>query len=310
MDLCSWQGNGWVETGSGDQGNSLAASVDVARGGIFSMKAIMNHRASSLGAFAVAAALGCLASTANALPALQVDFLGGSYDVADESVVTTEENFTLYTYATPTGNLSANDILSDTFKLSIALLPQVGPDAVNLGSFTYSIGGGPTVTVDVTDDMTYGNPPLESLVEKDPGDLSPHGVFPTFFYEVPFQFIANQTSTGYNVQDDPGLGPDDAGSDMFYRAFDFDVTGLDVGVDLHFDLYNTKLAKKSQTDIDADLFAPFSHDGFTQRDGDDGGGGGGGGDGETAVPEPISAFTSLMGMGALVVATRRRRPRK
>lgn len=238
-----------------------------------------------------------VASPAMAVPALQLDILGGTYDASpdEESIITTSDVFTVYAL----GKKSKVD-LADTFMLSIALVPMTGPGDAALGSFDYTIDGGSTTTVNATSDMTYGVPPLESDASHDGGDLSKHGIFETFFVEIPFLFDAGMQSGEYNVQDDPGIGPQ-AGSALYYRAFDIDASLLALGYDLHFDLYSTKA--KRNGDIDIDLFAPFSHDAGTHREDDNppppppG----------VAMPEPTTAIASLIALTGLALRTTRRR---
>jgi hypothetical protein len=106
--------------------------------------------------------------------------------------------------------------------------------------------------------MVYGTPPAETFMAADAGDLAKHGIFPTYFKEMPFTFNPFNRAGAYNVQDDPGtLTPNPLGT-LYYASFNVDATGLAAGYGLHFDLYNT--VTKNGGDIDSRLFAPFSHD--------------------------------------------------
>ena len=61
---------------------------------------------------------------AMAYPALQIDIFGGTYSAGPSDVVTEADTFSLYAYATPSGNLDIATILSDTYFLSVALTPK------------------------------------------------------------------------------------------------------------------------------------------------------------------------------------------
>lgn len=154
--------------------------------------------------------------------------------------------------------------LGDTYYISVALTPQTGPDSADLGSF--SIDG---TTVDVTDDMVYGVPPLEYAVEHDAKDLPKHDVYETFFYELAFQFDETDQITPYNTQDRAISGDPipTSGEGMYYASFEVDWSGLDSGYGLHFDLYSSDLYsynfESTNEDIDVKSFAPFSHDAET-----------------------------------------------
>ena len=94
---------------------------------------------------------------------------------------------------------------------------------------------------------------------------------------------------------DPTTAPDDVGG-MFYVQFLIDATNLVAGVDLHYDLYNTKLGNQLAMgdELDIDQFAPFSHDAGTMR-----------------VPEPGTFRLLAFGLGLLALgAGLRRRERR
>jgi len=226
-----------------------------------------------------------IATPARAVPVLQLDIYGGTYDTSTETVMASSNSFSLYAYGLSTGSNAIS--LTDSFFLSMALVPMTSL-AGNYGSFT--ING---ITVNVTGDMTYGNPPLETILggaEHDGGDLGPHSIFPTYFAEQMFTFSAGNQSGVYNTQDDAGLGPQ-AGTGMYYKKFDFDISGLAAGYGLHFDLYNEKI--KSSGDIDINKFAPFSHDAGAMV--------------MTPIPEPETYAMLIAGLGLLGFVARRRR---
>lgn len=214
-----------------------------------------------------------------AVPTLQLDILGGSYDNTDESVfLETDGSGELAAYCSP-GN--KNNCSMEHF-ISIAILDANGNgvDAgTDFGSFLFN---GTTYN---TNALTYGIPPLEAAPEedKDDGDLAKHGVFPTLFAEVGFDF-SGDTRDVVNVQDNPGTTADTSQSDMFFETFNFDVSGLNEGWRLHFDLYNEEY---KGADRDVDDFAPFSHDAYVEMTG--------GNEPPRRVPEP----TSILALGLI-----------
>ena len=222
-----------------------------------------------------------------AIPTLQLDIGGGTYDSVTETIVTNASSFTLYTLLTPKENIGSEDLaalLADTYYISAAVTPKV-ETPVDLGSFEFD---GDTIAV--TDDLAYGIPPTENDMEFDPHDLNHGDFFPTYFGEFAFQFEAVNTVDAYNAQDDTGQYADTlGGTGAYYAAISVDISNLAAGYNLHFDLYNTEFAKKDYTDIDIDSFAPFSHDAETRT--------------PTPVPEPATLFlfgTGLLGFGGFV----------
>ena len=224
------------------------------------------------------------AGSALAVPVLQLDIDGGFYVAAGEdSIMTSDEIFSVYAYATPKNNKPSTEaeILADTYYLSIALSPQVDEPGGDFGSFV--VNG---TTVNATQDMTFGTPPTTA-----DRDIGSHGVYDTYYYEIEFSLNPANTSGVYNTQDAAGSGPI-AGQGMFFEEFEIDLSNLASGMNLHFDLYN--LYAKNNGMIFVDDFAPFSHDAASAR--------------VVTVPAPGTLGLILLGfVGILIGQSRTRR---
>ena len=236
-----------------------------------------------------------VSTAASAVPVLQLDIAGGHYASAGETIVTSADAFSVYAYATPSGNVHSSDILGRTFYLSVALTPETSQGGASLGSFTVN---GHTYLA--TQDMTFGVPPIETtgLAGHDGGDLGSHDVFSTHFVEIPFTFTAANRSGEYNTADHAGQGPI-AGNDMYYAAFSVDKSLLSDTKQIHFDLYSVsaRTSRNGTTDRDINRFAPFSHDaGTIARPG-------------APVPEPTAALVFGTALVITSYSTRRRSDR-
>jgi len=228
----------------------------------------------------------CLHSlSALAVPLLQLDIDSGVYDASptEESTITTASVFDLYALGKHTSNKFD---LSETYHISAALTPKTNfsfPDD-DFGSFevSYTDASGATQNkvIQVTADMTFGIPPLEANWDAahDGGDLGSHDIYDTYFYELNFKFDAGSTVNSYNTEDDVAVS-----GTLLRETFSFDLTNLQIGYDLHFDLYSNKV--KGGGDFDIDNFAPFSHDAGSQR----------------AVPVPTPAGLLLLLVGLILV---------
>jgi hypothetical protein len=207
------------------------------------------------------ATLGLASVPAFALPSLQLDILGGYYNQTgnslydDQTVVASRQNFTLYALM----ELSRKTPLGDTYYLSMALFPNTASTG-DPGSFIFN-----GRTIDVSEDMVYGNPGLPA-----------HGIYQTNYFLYDFTFNHENTVGRYNVQDDPG-GFGQPGSSLYYAAFNVDTSGLASGLSIHFDLFNSKT--KAPFSHDAQSFASESH---------------------YAIPEPATFLLLASGLAGLI----------
>jgi len=231
-----------------------------------------------LGILTMCGLLAVEAPVAQAYPALQLDIAGGYYDSTTQTIMTNSNTFTLYALIDTAARPGSAPSLTDTYYISVALEP-VTSTAANLGSFSLN-----STTVNVTSGMTFGTPPIEllGLATTDPGDLAPHGIYPTYFREFAFTFNPLNTVGTYNTATTPGgITANLGGAGSLYAAFQVDMSLMDPNYALHFDLYNERVGRGGSGDIDANYFAPFSHDAGTTT--------------TRGVPEPSAAL--LLGIG-------------
>lgn len=232
---------------------------------------------------AIAFAL-CGATSAYALPELQLTIVGGNYNGTTETTLAGGSLFNLYALFTPK-KISP----TDTFYIAAALEKGPGDGSVNdLGPLSNSaISGGSFVfggsTVNVSGDMAYGTP----------NGLPTHGEYSTFFKEFSFIFSGQKTSA-FNTETTTPTSDLLAGCTVgcaYFESFAVDMTNLDPTYSIHFDLYH------KNADGVVSVFAPFSHDAQSGNGGCDG-------DCDGHVPEPSTS--ALFGLALVALAAVRR----
>lgn len=195
-------------------------------------------------------------SSARAVPELQLDIIGGSYDNTTETVISNASAATVVALRTLSGSEAAqsDEILSETAYMSMAALKSNG-DAVGLEELNGALIDINGVTF-TEQEFLFGTPPDGAAQNK---DLPSHSVYETSFLEMAFQFSAENQTAEYNTAETPGasslyLG----GLGSFFKEFTVSVATLADDVYLHFDLYT--LTMGSTAELEVDKFAPFSHD--------------------------------------------------
>lgn len=193
-----------------------------------------------------------LASTAQAVPSLQLDIAGGTYDNSTQTINATNSIFTLRALLTPQTNDDTAALLNDIYYISAAITPQLDSSAdFNLGSFT--IDG---TLINVTDEsLRYGAPPLHDLdggisdsgdLQYKAGDLQSHGIFDAFYTEIAFKFSSNEKATTYNTQEHytttnyPNGFVVNPNGESYYAEFSINTSNVNNPYAVHFDLYETE----------------------------------------------------------------------
>lgn len=192
-----------------------------------------------------------LAGGARAVPCLQLDILGGTYDVSTETTVASADSFVLRALL----RVTSSTPLSDTYYVSAAIEPMLG----NVGSLP-DIG---SVVIDGTiysstlnaSAWQWGSPPIDAIDNSSgtgSNNLPSHGAFPTYYLEFAFNFDSSHLVSSYNT----ATGASASGQ-LYYHDFTIDVSQLADPRIVHFDLYSEEVRNG---DYSVDKFAPFSHD--------------------------------------------------
>jgi hypothetical protein len=231
----------------------------------------MNFKTLTAAGALVLAAVGM----SSAYPLLQLDIVGGTYDAGTQTVMSNSNDFNLCAML---DRYNPKFTGYDNFTISMAVTPGVNSPS-DLGSVIFN---GEEITI--TDEMTFGIPPIDAYVGNKDDELQKHGIFPTYFKEFQFNFDPSKTTAIYNAETQTGVNPTTiAGSDLAYSLFNVKTAGLADGYEVHFDLY------KTYQDLDGDVgvsdFAPFSHDAQSSS--------------PTSVPEPSSVSMMLLGFTML-----------
>lgn len=217
------------------------------------------------------AAIFLVARPVQAVPTLQLDIAGGSYDVINEDIVGGGSPVTLAALLVEDGDT----FVDSTFCLSFAIVKLDGYGSY--GGIAESDAGWGTFSYAGAVEH-YGIPPYPAE------DLPKHGVFETRYFEVGLDFTTYDylADSSYNSQTGDHVYPLPAGDEgMYVKLIEgVDVSGLASGYALHVDLYQ----KDSEGNVVE--FAPFSHD--------------------ATIPEPTSFVLTAAGIALFGLIRRRR----
>ena len=258
------------------------------------LRFIMGGGKEIVSALAVVVLLG--GGPALAIPTLQLDIGGGTY--VDGTTVANANAFDVYALLSP----DSDSTLSSVYRISAALYPKTANSspAPAIGSFSFA-----GTSYNVAADMAWGRPPdaLLAGTTEVGTELPSHGIFDTYFMEFEVVFDANHQYAVYNVAETPGDPVAAIDSGFYGQSFAVDVSGLDAGYGIHFDLYqvasgtvNGNGARVRGTDVlttDMVEFAPFSHDAESSTS-------------RTTVPDGASTVT-LLGLALTGIAAISRR---
>ena len=177
------------------------------------------------------------------MPAFQLDIVDGPnntviYDPVTQSVVTQANAFTLGAILTPGGGAPAQTAPA---YLSIAILGALGQSIASPpAAVTVTVNG----IVYTAAAFALGTPSIPS-----------HGVFPTSYMQIGFNFATATRINAYDVALAPGGWTANPAGGAFVMPFDIVVSGFGNQL-LHFDLYSQEVRQNGNSAS----FAPFSHD--------------------------------------------------
>lgn len=144
------------------------------------------------------------ATSAFAVPSLQLYIPGGEYDAASETWYTTAQDFELWVVAAGLNHGTIYDI-----HLVASSIGQTPTD----GALTITPEGGVDTTYNAAD-YTYGTPPVSDPI---PG----HGVFPVDYVEM---LVASQTTSGPFPDTVQDYIPGGDGTNLYGQIFKFDIS--------------------------------------------------------------------------------------
>jgi hypothetical protein len=202
----------------------------------------------------LALAFGLRASAANAIPSLQLGPGTGdwTYNAATQTWETADNPLNLLATANATtgnGDYAWDDNTNTTryAYLVVSAVPKTTEtEPPSLFDITVENDGG------VLSLNTSGNgaPPLS-----DPNDLSPHGIFDTYFEIYEFQFDGSVVTISDTQPGETGTG------DGYQEFFDITINSLAESVEqVHFDLFTIEGGGQLTSTSMVEAFAPFSHD--------------------------------------------------
>ncbi|OGC90874.1 MAG: hypothetical protein A2W25_13170 [candidate division Zixibacteria bacterium RBG_16_53_22] len=215
------------------------------------------------------------ATSAFAVPAIQLFISGATYDWSEQSWIVTGNSFDLYV-------VSANNIKQDVM-VSMALAPTDQPGNADINFAGDEVG---------LSDWRYGYAPIDNAWWRWNGgeDLPRHGIYPTWFTEINTGDYGLSSNVG-DVQPDsfgnywnPATGSGGAPAGGEVKMFHVETNGIYSF--LHFDAYTLN------ADGSINQFAPFSHDAESIP---------------SSVPEPGTIALMGTGLFGMAVAGLRRR---
>lgn len=247
-------------------------------------------------------ALLCSATSAMAIPELQLYIEGATYDTTTDTwIASGSGDLRLWTIGNVAGAGSKGSIFD--VKLSIAYADGLTPTFSLTSSTTGGFGGytDPSTPVAATfsKTVTDGSAPILG----DGTSLPTHGIYGSATDWTEF-LLGDFTLTDSQIGDFITSFPAASGALVGQiNVYDISITGVAAGTAFHFDLYDHYLAANDAKYINA----PFSHDAGGTSSTSSGGGGA-----STSGPIPEPGTLTLMGaaiLGGLFQYRRRSQPR-